>query len=272
MRRAASALPPPWLLQPLPFSFLPFSAWGRRCPACNSSRPLHTASPPSSFASDGRQQQQQQHQQQREQQQQQQQPTVAQLAEAFQLYRRIMRANRRALQQPSARSLADAFVKSEFRSHMASASAALLRSSGADSQQQQQQQAASAAAEESVSSTCLSLSREEDEAGGGEKKREPADEAEGPTCTGTQFQHFLSAWQEYLIHATNSASPLHVGRSLKPSQRKLLSIISGPLFITGASSFSVSRRISHPSTVFLDGSVFSTSFDRPKKEELSACN
>ncbi|OEH75173.1 hypothetical protein cyc_02550 [Cyclospora cayetanensis] len=47
--------------------------------------------------------------------------------------------------------------------------------------------------------------------------------AKQPQCSFHQLNMFLDAWDEYLRHAKSGASPLHFGRSLRPSQRKLLS-------------------------------------------------
>lgn len=138
-------------------------------------------------------------------------PAVMQLEEAFHLYRRIMRANRRALPKLSVRRLADTFVKNEFRLHMAAVSDLLHRSENfrlAGKRATPTEMTTSAYERENVGSSQGFLSRMDDDT---------------PMCSEEQFRQFLAAWEDYLFHAVNTATPLHVGRTLKPSQRKLLS-------------------------------------------------
>lgn len=138
-------------------------------------------------------------------------PTLVQLDEAFQLYRRIMRANRRALPKLSIRRLADAFVKNEFRLHMASASASLR------GREHPHPYITSTEPREAGSGTATDYSRQyivED--------IQTKEDGDTPGCSEEQFRQFLAAWDEYLSHAVSTAAPLQMGRTLKPSQRKLL--------------------------------------------------
>ncbi|KAL8272180.1 hypothetical protein Esti_003908 [Eimeria stiedai] len=117
-------------------------------------------------------------------------PTLAQLDSAFQVYRRVMRVHRRVLQKPTARRLADAFVKNEFRLHMAAASAELRRGFSEE--------------EEDV--------RCRDTVGKGKQKRgssfsHPSD---APKCTEAQFHQFLKAWENYLELAAGEATALRL--------------------------------------------------------------
>lgn len=147
-------------------------------------------------------------------------PSLQQLDEAFKLYRNIMRANRRAIPKLFTRRLADAFVKNEFRLHMAAAGDALRHSGGL----------VGSARGPAAPTEASSGEAQNGRFGRGCETQQTLNEdtvdsgVRTPGCTAMQFEQFLAAWEEYLSRASTTTRPsIHLGSSLRPSQRKLLS-------------------------------------------------
>lgn len=157
-------------------------------------------------------------------------PTLNQLNEAFHVYRRIMRIHRRSLSRISARRLADAFLKNEFRLHMAAA-AESIRSS--QPQQQQQQPLVTPFIHHTdplyvsapVSRKEQQQQQQQVEFGSAIGSPPPPRRSlkRGPLgCSYFHFDQFLHAWSEYLLRAEGEGPRFSQGRTLKPSQRMLL--------------------------------------------------
>lgn len=125
-----------------------------------------------------------------------------------------MRANRRALSKISVRRLADAFVKNEFRLHMVAASDFLR---GPENLRSDATKAVAAATESDTGKKANSQGSMENM---GDTVKKTDNHA--IRYSEQQFGQFLAAWNDYLSRARSTTTPLHIGRTLKPSQRKLL--------------------------------------------------